>query len=59
MGLRNTMARGVGSPNLATTVLNLTMTALTASSPLSLASGSDLAQRSAGLALVRARPAPV
>jgi uncharacterized membrane protein YoaK (UPF0700 family) len=54
MGLRNTAVRGLGSPNLATTVLNLTMTALTASSPLSLASGSDLAQRSAAFVAILA-----
>jgi uncharacterized membrane protein YoaK (UPF0700 family) len=49
MGLRNTMARGTGAANLATTVLNLTLTAFTNHSPLSLASDRDLAQRGAAI----------
>jgi len=47
MGLRNTLVRGFGGPNLATTVLNLTVTALTTLAPLNLASNSDLGQRAA------------
>ncbi len=48
MGLRNTLARRAGGENLATTVLNLTLTAFaTAPSPAP-ASGGDLAQRAAG-----------
>lgn len=47
MGLRNTLVRGFGGPNLATTVLNLTVTALTTPAPLNLASNSDLGQRAA------------
>ena len=54
MGLRNTMVRGFGGPNLATTVLNLTLTAITASSPLAVASNSDLAQRAAGFVVILA-----
>lgn len=54
MGLRNTMVRGFGGPNLATTVLNLTLTAITASSPLGVASSSDLTQRAAGFVAILA-----
>ncbi|MGC1164485.1 MAG: YoaK family protein [Solirubrobacterales bacterium] len=54
MGLRNTAVRGFGGPNLATTVLNLTMTALTSPAPLSVASGSDMAQRAAAFAAILA-----
>jgi uncharacterized membrane protein YoaK (UPF0700 family) len=54
MGLRNTVVRGFGGPNLATTVLNLTLTALTSPAPLSIASGSDLAQRAAAFAAILA-----
>ena len=54
MGLRNTVVRGFGGPNLATTVLNLTVTALTVQAPLGLASGSDLAERAAAFAAILA-----
>ena len=54
MGLRNTVVRGFGGPNLATTVLNLTMTALTSPAPLSVASGSDIAQRAAAFVAILA-----
>lgn len=54
MGVRNTMVRGFGGPNLATTVLNLTLTALTSPAPLSVASGSDLAQRAAAFLAILA-----
>ncbi|HEX5712673.1 MAG TPA: YoaK family protein [Solirubrobacterales bacterium] len=54
MGLRNTVVRGFGGPNLATTVLNLTVTALTMHSPLGLASGSDLAERAAAFVAILA-----
>jgi uncharacterized membrane protein YoaK (UPF0700 family) len=53
MGVRTTTVRGLGGPNLATTVLNLTVTGLTAS-PLGLASGEDLAARAAALAAILA-----
>jgi uncharacterized membrane protein YoaK (UPF0700 family) len=49
MGLRNTVARRVGGPNLATTVLNLTFTAFTAHSAMSVASGRDLTERVAAV----------
>jgi len=53
MGLRNTVARQVGGANLATTVLNLTLTAMTAVAPGTAASADDLSQRAAAfLALV-------
>jgi hypothetical protein len=48
MGLRNTLARRVGGENLATTVLNLTMAALTTGPVPGFASGGDLGQRAAG-----------
>jgi Protein of unknown function (DUF1275) len=54
MGVRNTMVRGFGGPNPATTVLNLTLTALTSPAPLSVASGSDLAQRAAAFLAILA-----
>jgi len=54
MGLRNTIARHAGGPDLATTVLNLTMTAFAAPSPLGFASGAELAERAAGLAMILA-----
>ncbi|HSS32133.1 MAG TPA: YoaK family protein [Solirubrobacterales bacterium] len=47
MGLRNTLARRLGGENLATTVLNLTLAALTTPVP-GLASREDLTQRTAG-----------
>ena len=49
MGVRNTMVRGFGGPNLATTVLNLTLTAFSSPAPASIASGSDLGERAACL----------
>lgn len=49
MGLRNTFIRGTAGPNLATTVLNLTLTAATPGSALGAASSADLNQRAAGL----------
>jgi uncharacterized membrane protein YoaK (UPF0700 family) len=54
MGLRNTIVRGFGGANLATTVLNLTMTALTNPAPLSIASGADLSQRAAAFVAILA-----
>ena len=48
MGLRNTVARQAANPNLASTVLNLTVTAIGSHTPMSLAAGEDLAQRVAG-----------
>ncbi|HET7443477.1 MAG TPA: YoaK family protein [Solirubrobacterales bacterium] len=54
MGLRNTIARHAGGPDLATTVLNLTMTAFAASSPLGFASGAELTERAAGIAAILA-----
>jgi len=53
MGLRNTVARQIGGQNLATTVLNLTLTAMTAVAPSGLAGTDDLGQRAAAfLAIV-------
>lgn len=49
MGLRNTLARSFGGPNLATTVLNLTLTAVASPSAASLASSADLTVRGAAL----------
>jgi uncharacterized membrane protein YoaK (UPF0700 family) len=54
MGLRNTVVRGLAGPNLATTVLNLTLTALTSPAPLDVASGSDLTQRAAAFVAILA-----
>ena len=54
MGLRNTVVRGLGDPNLATTVLNLTATALTTNSPLGIASHGDLAERAGALLAILA-----
>jgi uncharacterized membrane protein YoaK (UPF0700 family) len=54
MGLRNTVVRGLGGPNLATTVLNLTVSALTTQAPLSPASGADLGERAAALLAILA-----
>lgn len=45
MGLRNTVARGIGDPNLATTVLNLTLSALLTLTPTGFASEGELALR--------------
>lgn len=52
MGLRNTLARRIGGENLATTVLNLTLTTLTTAAPAGLASSADLSQRAAGFAAI-------
>jgi uncharacterized membrane protein YoaK (UPF0700 family) len=49
MGLRNTFIRGTAGPNLATTVLNLTLTTATPGTALGAASSADLGQRAAGL----------
>ncbi len=49
MGLRNTMVKRAGSANLATTVLNLTLTPIATLPGSGVASGDDLAQRAAGL----------
>jgi Protein of unknown function (DUF1275) len=54
MGARTTLARALGGPNLATTVLNLTVTMFAAHVPLATASGSDLAQRAAAFAAIAA-----
>ncbi|HET6997343.1 MAG TPA: YoaK family protein [Solirubrobacterales bacterium] len=54
MGLRNTVVRGLGDANLATTVLNLTATAFTSQSPLGIASGGDLAERAGALVAILA-----
>lgn len=52
MGLRNTTARTLGDPNLATTVLNLTLTAVAAHTPMRIASGTDVAERAVGFAAI-------
>lgn len=52
MGLRNTVVRGFGGPNLATTVLNLSLSAMTTHAPLSLASGEDLGERAGGFVAI-------
>ncbi len=54
MGLRNTVARRVGDPNLATTVLNLTLTSFASHAPLALASPGEVETRSAALAAILA-----
>lgn len=53
MGLRNTVARGIGDPNLATTVLNLTLSAFTRT-PTGLASEGELALRATAFAAILA-----
>ena len=45
MGLRNTIARRVGGPNLATTVLNLSLAPLAAAAPAAAAAPGDLRLR--------------
>ncbi|NLT07434.1 MAG: DUF1275 domain-containing protein [Solirubrobacterales bacterium] len=50
MGLRNTVARQEGNPNFATTVLNLTLTAVSVPAQAGVASRDDLRER--GLAIV-------
>ncbi len=54
MGLRNTTIRGVAGANVATTVLNLTLTAVTTHSLIALAPSSDLTQRGIALLLILA-----
>jgi uncharacterized membrane protein YoaK (UPF0700 family) len=54
MGARTTLARAVGGPNLATTVLNLTVTMFAAHVPLATASSADIAQRAAAFAAIAA-----
>jgi uncharacterized membrane protein YoaK (UPF0700 family) len=54
MGLRNTIARGIGDPNLATTVLNLTLGAFVSSTPTGIASEGELAMRAAAIAAILA-----
>ncbi|MET0559462.1 MAG: YoaK family protein [Solirubrobacterales bacterium] len=54
MGLRNSVARQIGGPNLATTVLNLTLTAMTAVAPGGAASADDLGQRAAAFLAIAA-----
>jgi uncharacterized membrane protein YoaK (UPF0700 family) len=54
MGLRNTIARGIGDPNLATTVLNLTLSAFVSSTPTGIATESELAMRAAAIAAILA-----
>ncbi len=49
MGLRNTFVRGTSGPNLATTILNLTLTTTTSATTLAAATTADLRQRAAGL----------
>lgn len=51
MGLRNTIARGIGDPNLATTVLNLSLSAF-ASTPTGIASEPELTLRAAAIAAI-------
>jgi uncharacterized membrane protein YoaK (UPF0700 family) len=54
MGLRNTIARGIGDPNLATTVLNLTLSAFVSSTPTGIASESELSLRAAAIGAILA-----
>jgi uncharacterized membrane protein YoaK (UPF0700 family) len=54
MGLRNTIARGIGDPNLATTVLNLTLSAFVSSTPTGIASESELTLRAAAIGAILA-----
>ena len=54
MGLRNTIARQLGDPNLATTVLNLTLTAFVSHTPTGLASQAEFAVRGAAIAAILA-----
>lgn len=49
MGLRNTMVKRAGGANLATTVLNLTLTPVATLPGSGIATGDDLTQRAAGL----------
>lgn len=52
MGLRNTVARGSGDPNLATTVLNLTLSALASHTPTGIAAEAELGLRGAAIAAI-------
>lgn len=52
MGLRNTVARQIGDPNLATTVLNLTLSGFVTHTPIGLASEGELALRGAAFAAI-------
>lgn len=54
MGLRNTIARRIGDPNLATTVLNLTLSAFTSHTPTGIASEGELVLRGAAIAAILA-----
>lgn len=54
MGLRNTFVRGTAGPNLATTVLNLTLTTAAPGTSLTAASSSDLSQRAGGVLAILA-----
>jgi len=54
MGLRNTIARRVGGPNLATTVLNLSLTPLAAAAPAAAAAPGDLRLRATAFATILA-----
>jgi uncharacterized membrane protein YoaK (UPF0700 family) len=54
MGLRNTIARGIGDPNLATTVLNLTLGAFVSHTPTGIASEGELTLRGAAIAAILA-----
>jgi uncharacterized membrane protein YoaK (UPF0700 family) len=54
MGLRNTIARRIGDPNLATTVLNLTLGAFVSSTPTSIASEGELELRAAAIGAILA-----
>lgn len=54
MGLRNTIARQIGDPNLATTVLNLTLSAFVTHTPTGIASEGELALRGAAIGAILA-----
>ncbi|HVY96168.1 MAG TPA: YoaK family protein [Solirubrobacterales bacterium] len=54
MGLRNTIARRAGGPDLATTVLNLTLVAFTSVAPAGHAPDGALARRGAAFAAILA-----
>ncbi len=54
IGLRNTIARGIGDPNLATTVLNLTLGAFVTHTPTGIASEGELRLRGAATAAILA-----
>jgi uncharacterized membrane protein YoaK (UPF0700 family) len=54
MGLRNTLVRGASGPNLATTVLNLTLTTAAPGTVLAAAGSADLRVRAAGLLAILA-----